>query len=1337
MRANERWVLLNKETFQEIFDATLHQMTMTPAELLAEKEREAAAASGQGLDPHHHDGCSPPSPTTPDGRYLRADAALPSTTAERCRKRSSTDACMSGGSSGDQREPEVVINFRRRSPMMAMAPTESAKTTSSALSDITNDRPGPQQRYSPLTSSTASSSLSSPRLNSPGRAVTSPHSPPQAVATSPIPDRENEPLDLSNKRSPPIAPTTDTTTNNEWSSQSPYTNHPLPASPTYNTPADSHPYRETSPNPNSPVNNPGGRATPMSPGSGSPPPQDNPSCHPQEENSQQQQPPAERRESSPEGESVRADVPGAPTDPRAPSPRGREAGGSGGGGSLAGVAANSGVVRGGSGSGGGSREEGEDTPSTASTHPAAGRGGAQSSSSSGAGGISGSSSSVSATSSSSENTTKTTTEKEAENSTPTDQPSSPSSVKDCKSDSSQISTSTTPGSGSAPKSGPSSGCCSTSNSGSSISTTTTSRAMITNTTSAPGHKAHMKPASENWVPLNKATVYDLVEEVMISLGEKQQQEEDQLKSANHQKSVSCQSGHNNKSRQQQTTTTTTTTVNNNNNNNSKAPLTYINHSHKEEGGNGNNSSGSRRHRCSPPLEEAGQQSQEAAAGNHSSTRPHSTKSQLRDHLSAKWHQQQQSRRGPGEATRPSTCHSHRTLETTQEAQEGNNGRVISGSSSTSNALTRRSPVRSLQHPGGMTTCGGGKQSAGDHAPSSSSSSSSTTSPTSKAKQQQQQCWVALNKMVVFNIVDSAMRNSEAEEEGDESEEDNRRTETQEVRSEVSNGHSGGDNNESKRAPTPPKTKNSVDSVESNSGNSRSGTTTTNTTKQTVTENTTSEEDIHTTSSSCGNMCSSQRAMKRLCDNPKDGEDCEGRSAAKRSRTDSPPTHLGPASPRRGALAEGHSNREGHCPSGMAPNKPSCLEGLLSDTDAQSATSRRQSGDARSGSTGTGELAAGLEGSKVGKSLHSADCQTAARCPIDRENNSRSSPARQLLSQQQETGGKSVTTAAAARGSTRSPPVGSSPNHSYSYHCVGASDRNQSAHRVGGSGVNSSSQVRMATATGNVKRVAGDMTHADLLTASTKHGVTPVSRHYGGLAPVSPTAADARSSPRLGWVAVSKIDVHNIVDSVVDSMIVGDDMLTSSPTPRRDSPVETRSTSSPVPSASSASSSPSHQQQLSTVASPVPARDAESCHRAASPKYPSATPGPRSPTSSCRDADDERRSPQPEVEKRSTGRSTPSPLPASPASPRSPGEGSDRCSEVGKSSKAFKWKSSLLMRVEEEKIDVTVPEVPAPPPQRLTPGRGGKQRDPKSENRSLRSGRRGSRKGVSYSSSKLK
>ncbi len=183
--------------------------------------------------------------------------------------------------------------------------------------------------------------------------------------------------------------------------------------------------------------------------------------------------------------------------------------------------------------------------------------------------------------------------------------------------------------------------------------------------------------------------------------------------------------------------------------------------------------------------------------------------------------------------------------------------------------------------------------------------------------------------------------------------------------------------------------------------------------------------------------------------------------------------------------------------------------------------------------------------------------------------------------------------------------------------------------------------------------------------------------------------DARSSPRLGWVAVSKADVHNLFNSVVDSMMASDAI---------DATHDAGSAGDRRPSGAATPPSRSAPPGVSSARTTSPANSAAS----------SAGPGTTSSGSSprCQQVDCESGSNRPNNE-RGGACSPPSPSdkaaclqrthspsgssdnldsehiivdPGSPGDMLSDAEGKDSRSNR---SKTFKWKSNLLMRVHEQ------------------------------------------------------
>ncbi len=196
--------------------------------------------------------------------------------------------------------------------------------------------------------------------------------------------------------------------------------------------------------------------------------------------------------------------------------------------------------------------------------------------------------------------------------------------------------------------------------------------------------------------------------------------------------------------------------------------------------------------------------------------------------------------------------------------------------------------------------------------------------------------------------------------------------------------------------------------------------------------------------------------------------------------------------------------------------------------------------------------------------------------------------------------------------------------------------------------------------------------------------------------------DARSSPRLGWIAVSKADVHSLFDSVVDSMMAAEDPVPSGPSGSDASSSQSgkksqgKSAGSPcsvtssgdVYSRNNKDIQNGHEGDSKSRTSPLPAtprpssRDVTSSSagspvgslHAGSPTPASRTPTPASPASrsSPSGCPLSARSPSSEILDEH--------LIVDPGSPDSQGDGEGK---DGRSNKAFKWKSSLLMRVHEE------------------------------------------------------
>ena len=177
--------------------------------------------------------------------------------------------------------------------------------------------------------------------------------------------------------------------------------------------------------------------------------------------------------------------------------------------------------------------------------------------------------------------------------------------------------------------------------------------------------------------------------------------------------------------------------------------------------------------------------------------------------------------------------------------------------------------------------------------------------------------------------------------------------------------------------------------------------------------------------------------------------------------------------------------------------------------------------------------------------------------------------------------------------------------------------------------------------------------------------------------------DARSSPRLGWIAVSKPDVQKLFNSVVDIMMAADAEEAASPQKSRESATKPHSGSpsaSPAPPGGrSASPSVSPASSLgSNSTGSSPRRQQIDCENGSnrlenestgpcsppSPAYKASFIRTQSPSSSSDNLDSEHMIVDP----------------GSPGDMFLDGEGKDSKSSKHKT---FKWKSSLLMRVHEE------------------------------------------------------
>ena len=178
--------------------------------------------------------------------------------------------------------------------------------------------------------------------------------------------------------------------------------------------------------------------------------------------------------------------------------------------------------------------------------------------------------------------------------------------------------------------------------------------------------------------------------------------------------------------------------------------------------------------------------------------------------------------------------------------------------------------------------------------------------------------------------------------------------------------------------------------------------------------------------------------------------------------------------------------------------------------------------------------------------------------------------------------------------------------------------------------------------------------------------------------------DARSSPRLGWIAVSKIDVHNLFSSVVDSMMAEEEERESYEKSRQGgkcvdkAPSESPSASPAPPGRRPASPSDSIVSSIgtnSTVSSPQ--RQQVDCENRPNrvenePTGPCSPPSPSSKASCIRTQSPSSSSDNLDSEHMIVD-------PGSPGDMFLDGEGKDCKSNK----KTFKWKSSLLMRVHEE------------------------------------------------------
>ena len=178
--------------------------------------------------------------------------------------------------------------------------------------------------------------------------------------------------------------------------------------------------------------------------------------------------------------------------------------------------------------------------------------------------------------------------------------------------------------------------------------------------------------------------------------------------------------------------------------------------------------------------------------------------------------------------------------------------------------------------------------------------------------------------------------------------------------------------------------------------------------------------------------------------------------------------------------------------------------------------------------------------------------------------------------------------------------------------------------------------------------------------------------------------DARSSPRLGWIAVSKIDVHNLFNSVVDSMMAEEEERESTEKSRRGgkcvdkAPSESPSASPAPPGGRPRSPSDSIVSSLGTNSTgSSPQRQQVDCENRPNrvenePTGPCSPPSPSSKASCVRTQSPSSSSDNLDSEHMILD-------PGSPGDMFLDGEGKDCKSNK----KTFKWKSSLLMRVHEE------------------------------------------------------
>ena len=706
----------------------------------------------------------------------------------------------------------------------------------------------------------------------------------------------------------------------------------------------------------------------------------------------------------------------------------------------------------------------------------------------------------------------------------------------------------------------------------------------------------IKPRGENWVPFNKDAVYGIVEEVIHQL-------EDQKESDDKPQSVVRSTSGGLKS-------TMSTSSSSNNNYKSASGKSH----HRLDTRLRSDCSDKTSRRASPVNSESCSGSEECVSGDDSSgsnsrlnkTRQPQSQSGSSSGLYDK-HVGKQSSVVPmcnsGHLRR--VCGASSAVGVGQASQEGDTPAIetaAEGDHTLPTALTDRHLISGVISASGASTQSG----------------SANSSPTPKDKQ----CWVALDKMFVFDIVDSAMRKAD------------------DTRGDSDDGSSDGRTGQTMEKNT--------DNV--NLKLSKKASETSSAGKGPFSEHSDREGD--------GKCLKRQHECldDKVCASSKKRREGGGQD----SRVSSPsPAPTAPHSPNNAVCSGQDGSSEGHAAARSGSPHSSCLEDLLAESNSQKVGPKKCGGCSAPSSPQVSH-----QNSPVVRELSNMYLGDDQGPSIDRAKKEKIATAKQ----ENMKGVHALT-----------PVIRSScPMSENNNQCVlgDTKDRGGRSNMQPGGGAGHESSAR---------QTREDTGH------TTKHGLVPVT---------SATTKDARSSPRLGWVAVSKIDVHNIFDSVVDSMIA-DDVVTSSPV--RSDVSDVAMAHSPVPSSSASSSSAGR--QVSPATSPLPARDADSS--------PAASPTPPSSAGSNVSG------PQ-------------SSMPASPQSPRSPGECTDRNSD-SRSTKAFKWKSSLLMRVNEE----NKPEVQRPSPV-TTHARGGAGKQ-KTESRIARCGRRigASRKHTTNSVAKLK